>query len=77
MKNKLMPFADKLLLRKRGTIESVIGIMKQQFSIEHTRHRSSLNFLSHILSTITTYFFKQYKPSTTSFINSVSRTGVI
>jgi Transposase DDE domain len=67
MKNKLMPFADKLLLRKRGIIESVIGIMKQHLSIGHTRHRSPLNFLSHIFSTITAYFFKQYKPSITSF----------
>ena len=63
MKNKLMPLYDKLILRKRGTIESSIGILKESFSIEHTRHRSPKNFLTHIFSALTAYFFKQYKPS--------------
>jgi hypothetical protein len=63
MQNKLMPLGDKLLLRKRGTIESVIGILKESFSIEHSRHRSPMNFLGHILSGITAYFFRPNKPS--------------
>ncbi len=63
MKNKLMPLFDKLLLRKRGTIESSIGILKESFSIEHSRHRSPTNFLNYIFSALTAYFFKQNKPS--------------
>lgn len=63
MKNKLMPIFDKLLLRKRGTIESSIGILKEGFSIEHSRHRSPTNFLSHIFSALVAYFFKPNKPS--------------
>lgn len=63
MKNKLMPLFDKLLLRKRGTIESSIGILKESFSIEHSRHRSSTNFLNYIFSSLTAYFFKPNKPS--------------
>jgi len=63
MKNILMPMADKLLLRKRGTIESVIGILKECFSIEHTRHRSPTNFLSHVFSSLIAYCFKPNKPA--------------
>lgn len=63
MKNKLMPFFDKLLLRKRGTIESSIGILKESFSIEHSRHRSPTNFLNYLFSGLAAYFFKPNKPS--------------
>lgn len=56
MKNKLMPLFDKLLLRKRGTIESSIGILKESMSIEHTRHRSPTNFLVHVFSAIIACF---------------------
>ena len=63
MTNKLMPMIDKLLLRKRGTIESAIGILKEGFSIEHSRHRSPVNFLSHVFSSLVAYFFKPDKPS--------------
>jgi len=40
MKNKLMDINDKLMLRKRGVIESVGAILKEKLDIEHTRHRS-------------------------------------
>lgn len=63
MKNILMDMADKLYLRKRGTIESSIGILKESFDIEHSRHRSTSNFLCHIFSTLAAYCFKESKPS--------------
>jgi hypothetical protein len=63
MNNVLMSMMDKLLLRKRGTIESAIGVLKEFFDIEHSRHRSQKNFLCHVLSAITAYFFKSDKPS--------------
>jgi hypothetical protein len=63
MKNILMDMGDKLLLRKRGTIESSIGILKESFGIEHSRHRSPANFLCHIFSALTAYCFKENKPS--------------
>jgi hypothetical protein len=40
MKQKLMPFFDKILLRKRAIIESVVEQLKNISQIEHTRHRS-------------------------------------
>jgi hypothetical protein len=63
MKNKLMYVEDKLFLKQRGLIETVIGILKEELSIEHSRHRSAWGFFSHIFSTISAYFFKPKKPS--------------
>ncbi len=50
MKNKLMPLRDKILLRKRGIIESVHNILKSQCHIEHSRHRSHINFMAHLVA---------------------------
>ena len=63
MKNKLMPMEDKMLLRKRGIIESVGSILKQSLSLEHSRHRSVFGFFSHLLATIIAYIFRKNKPS--------------
>ena len=62
MKNKLMEIYDKLLLRKRGVIESVGNILKNIYNLEHTRYRNPVNFFVNIFSTITAYFFKENKP---------------
>lgn len=63
MQNKLMDIYDKLLLAKRGIIESANGILKEILSIEHSRHRSKINFVGYIHSTIAAYFFREKKPS--------------
>jgi Transposase DDE domain len=43
--NKMMLMEQKLLLKKRGIIESVYDILKTVCDIEHTRHRSPINAL--------------------------------
>lgn len=63
MKNKLLEIENKLLLRKRGLIDSVIGILKSSISIEHTRHRSPINFISNIMSSLAAYVFYEEKPT--------------
>lgn len=63
MKNQLMPLEDKLLLKKRGIVESVINLLKKFFNLEHTRHRSVLGFFANIFSCIAAYAFHQNKPS--------------
>lgn len=63
MKNKLMPFIDKLLLRKRAVIESVNDQLKNVCQIEHTRHRSVWNFLVNILGALVAYSLQPKKPS--------------
>jgi len=50
MKNYLMPLLDKLLLRKRFIIETLLGKLKPNMGLEHTRHRSPIHALVHILS---------------------------
>ena len=50
MKNRLMPLVDKLLLRKRAIIESVIDQLKNISQIEHTRHRSPINAFINIIA---------------------------
>jgi hypothetical protein len=55
MKNKLMPMIDKLLLRKRALIETVNDQLKNICQIEHTRHRSKINFLVNLLAALIAY----------------------
>jgi Transposase DDE domain len=64
MKNKLMPLWDKIMLRKRALIESVINLLKTNCQIEHHRHRSKWNFLSHLLSGLGAYCLRPDKPQT-------------
>jgi hypothetical protein len=63
MKNYLMPVIDKLMLRGRFIVESVFNIMKNNMNLEHSRHRSSINFCINILACITAYSFRENKPA--------------
>ena len=63
MANKLMPLIDKLLLRKRALIESINDELKNMCQIEHTRHRSPINFLVNLFSGLVAYTFFPKKPS--------------
>lgn len=63
MKNMLMDFSDKILLRKRAVIESVNDFLKNICQIEHSRHRSQLNFLVNLVSGLVAYSFLPNKPS--------------
>lgn len=62
MKNKLIPLSDKILLKSRGIIESVIGQLKNICQIEHSRHRNTTNFFVNMISGIAAYNFKAKKP---------------
>lgn len=55
MKNHLLELEDKINLRKRSLIESVFNVLKNSMNLEHSRHRSPINFLVHILACITAY----------------------
>ena len=63
MKNKLMPLIDKILLRKRALIESVNDQLKNICQIEHSRHRSPINFVVNTVSALIAYTYKEKKPS--------------
>ena len=63
MKNRLIPLFDKLLLRKRAIIESVIDQLKNTSQIEHTRHRSPANAFINIIAGLIAYCIQPKKPS--------------
>lgn len=63
MKNRLMLESDKLLLRKRAVIETVIDQLKNISQIEHSRHRSPMNFLVNLLCGLIAYCHQPKKPS--------------
>ena len=63
MKNQLLKWSDKQLLRKRAVIESVIGQLKHLCHIEHSRHRSATNFIAHLLAGSIAYCHLPQKPS--------------
>jgi hypothetical protein len=54
---------DEVLLKKRTLIESVIRELKSQTQVEHTRHRSLLNFQVNVVSALIAYTFLEKKPS--------------
>lgn len=63
MKNQLMVMSDKLLLRKRSIIETINDQLKNISQIEHSRHRSPLNFLVNLISGLIAYTHQPKKPS--------------
>lgn len=63
MSNKLMELQDKILLRKRSLIETVNDQLKNVCQIEHTRHRSPVNFLVHLIAGLIAYAKQPKKPS--------------
>jgi len=56
----------------RGLIESVNNILKRQLKIDHTRHRSKINFLGNLLSGLVAYCFRDKKLRITIPYNSTT-----
>lgn len=63
MKNRLLPWRDKILLRKRAIVETIIDQLKNISQIEHSRHRSGTNFLVNLLGGLIAYCHQPKKPS--------------
>jgi hypothetical protein len=57
MTNQLMSLMDKVLLRKRAIIESVNDQLKNICQIEHSRHRSGMNFLINLVGGLIAYSY--------------------
>jgi hypothetical protein len=58
-----MRLHDKLLSRKRSIIETIIDQLKNISQIEHSRHRSPVNFCVNILCGLIAYCHQPKKPS--------------
>ncbi len=63
MKNRLISMFDKIMLRKRAVIESVIDQLKNISQIEHSRHRSVANCFVNLIAGLIAYTYREKKPS--------------
>jgi len=63
MKKVELPLVDKLRLRKRAIVETIIDQLKNISQIEHTRHRSPVNFLVNLICGLIAYCHQPKKPS--------------
>jgi Transposase DDE domain len=63
MKPRLMRLWDRLMLRKRGLIESVNNQLKNISQIEHSRHRSLTGFMVNLVGGLIAYTYQPTKPS--------------
>lgn len=63
MKNRLLPLMDKRLLRKRYILETINDQLKNVSQIEHSRHRSPVNFVINVLAGLVAYTWQPKKPA--------------
>jgi hypothetical protein len=63
MKNRLMSFRDRILLRKRSVIETINDELKNICEVEHSRHRAMHNFIMNLISALAAYCFFDKKPA--------------
>ena len=62
MKKKALSAFEKFFLKQRGIIETIIDQLKNLYQIEHTRHRSPVNFLVNVVSALVAYAWRPNKP---------------
>lgn len=63
MKNRLTALEDRLLLRKRSIVETIIDQLKNISQIEHSRHRSPINCLVNLVCGLIAYCHQPKKPA--------------
>jgi hypothetical protein len=63
MKNRLASMFDKIMLRKRAIIESVVDQLRNISQIEHSRHRSVANCFVNLLAGLIAYTWREKRPS--------------
>ncbi len=62
MRNRLMPFGDKIMLRKRYVIECINDMLKNTAKLVHSRHGSINNFLMNLVAALAAYCFYDNRP---------------
>lgn len=77
MKNKLMVLREKLLLRKRSIIETIIDQLKNISQIEHSRHRAVPNCFANIIAGLIAYTHQPKKPAITWLKNEPSTLALL
>ncbi len=69
MKIHLLGLQDKMTLRKRSLIEAVFNVLKNSMHLEHTRHRSPVNYLVHVMPCIVGYAIKKSQIRISNMVN--------
>jgi len=54
---------EQQLLNQRNTIETVIHHLKFHYQVWHTRHRSMINAMTHLISSLAAYAIEPLKLS--------------
>lgn len=62
LKKTIVPVEDILFSNKRGIIETINDILKNNCDIWHTRHRSPVNAIIHLVAGLIAYQLKDRKP---------------
>jgi hypothetical protein len=55
MKDRLMNLIEKILLCKRAIIETVVNQLNNISRVEHSHHRSPVNFLVNVIAGLIAY----------------------
>jgi len=63
LKNNVAPAEDFLFASKRGIIETINDLLKNNCDIWHTRHRSPINAIIHLVAGLIAYQLRDRKPS--------------
>ena len=63
MKKPVLSKLEKQLLRQRGMIETVIDHLKNHLNIWHSRHRSVINAMTHLVTALACYCLEPMKIS--------------
>ena len=71
MKNRLMALRDKMMLQKRGFIETIFSSIKSLNTFVHHRHRSPLNAFCHIFAGLIQFQFRLDKPKLKTKFNPI------
>jgi hypothetical protein len=71
MKKVLLSAYEQQLLNQRGIVETVIGHLKHHYQVWHTRHRSVLNAMTHLVSALAAYAIEPLKISAIKLIAQI------
>lgn len=69
MKSKPRAPLEQQLLDQRGIIETVIGHLKHHYHVWHTRHRSVINAITHLMAALAAYTIEPLSLSAIKLIN--------
>ncbi len=62
MKKKMLSAFENFFLKQRGIVETIIDQLKNWYHVEHSRHRSPINFLVNTVAALIAYAWRPNKP---------------